>query len=251
MRNIYIISSDYHVPFHNKPLLKGMLELIQDLEPKLAGFYILGDFMDINSLSFHDKGKMPINSTISLEYEYYEGNKVLDQLDNVLGNKIKKYYLWGNHEDRAKRHFNTVDGRKLGWGTLSPTTQLNLKERKYIVKEDWKEDYFKLGKFLELSHGQFTNIHTAKKHLDVFKASCMFGHTHRVQSFMEGNMMSFNIGHMADENTPAFSYASRSMKKLHLNAFAIVTLDSKGYFYTNLVTCYNNRFYYNGKKYGV
>ena len=247
MKNLFIVSSDHHVPFHNKKLMKGFMNLISDLQPKLAGFYLIGDFMDINSLSFHDIGRIKIKG-INLKKEFEIGNSILNEFDERLG-KVPKYYLYGNHEDRALRHLKTVDGAKLG-DLIHPTVQLNLKERGYQVKENWKEDYFMLGNFLELIHGQYLNIHVAKKHIDVFKSSVMFGHTHRKQTYIEGNMGGFNIGHMADENQAAFSYQSRGMKKRHLNGFAIVTIDKEGFYYVNDITAFKDKFYYNGKKYG-
>ena len=249
MRNLHIVTGDWHIPFHNKKLVNGMLELISDLGNKLDSFNIIGDFMDLNSLSFHDRGKIPIKG-IDLGTEYKQGNKILDRLDSVIDSKTKKRYLWGNHESRATRHLATADGAKLGIDLLSPTRQLSLLERGYEVKENWQEDHFRLGKHLELVHGQFTNIHVAKKHLDTYKTSIIMGHSHRVQVFAEGGMIAYNIGHFADESTPAFNYATRAMKMLHLNGFAIVAIDKDGYFYTNLITAFNNKFYYNGKKYG-
>ena len=249
MRNINIVLPDMHVPFHNKHLFRGICNLIKDLRPKLEGLYLIGDFMDMNSMSSHDKGKVPIKG-ITLEREYKAGNKALDLIDEAIGkSKATKGYLWGNHEDRYFREAKNVDASKIG-GLLHPTRNLSLVERGYIVKEYWKEDFFLLGNHLHLIHGEYTNIHTAKKHMDVEKDSVMFGHTHRVQVFIEGHMASYNIGWLGDTDSKAFKYASRASRKRWLNGFALVTIDNNGFFYPQLITCFADHFFYNGKRYG-
>lgn len=248
MRNLNLVLPDLHVPFHSEPLLEGVLNLVKDLEPKLDGIYFSGDFADLNSLSFHDKGRVMLEG-IDLDYEYKTCNSILDRFDKA-SPRTQKYYLYGNHEDRALRELQKVDGQKLG-NLIHPTHALSLIERDYIVKDNWKEDYFTIGDHLDLMHGLFTNIHTAKKHMEVFKRSMMFGHTHRVQMHSEGRMAAYNIGHLADENTKAFGYQSRAMKLSHLNGFAIVTVDREGFFYVQQINCFHDRFYVNGKKYGA
>lgn len=249
MKNLNIILPDVHVPFHNRAIFNGVCDLIKDLRPKLQGVYLIGDFMDMNSLSFHDRGKIPIEG-ITLESEYRDGNKALDKIDKSIGSaKVFKGYLWGNHEDRYYREAKNVDSSKLG-NLLHPTKNLRLRQRGYNVKEYWRDDYFKLGKYLEIIHGEYTNIHTAKKHLETLKESVMFGHTHRIQVYTEGHMTSYNIGWLGDPDADAFRYASRATKKRWLNGFAVVTIDIDGFYHNNLITCYNNGFYYNGKRYG-
>ncbi len=42
--------------------------------------------------------------------------------------------------------------------------------------------------------------------------------------YREGEHVAFNIGSMADFNSPAFGYATKSMKKQWTNGFAIATV---------------------------
>ena len=245
---IHIVSGCHHVPAHNKKLFKGLLSLCEDLSKEIVGFHLIGDFLDMGSISRHSSG---MQSDTTLTKEYKAGNKALDAIDNVLSEEVDKTYIWGNHEDWYNQHLSKIDNAKLGRGVIkSPTEALQLKARGYNVYEDWKEDKVTIGKHLDLIHGIYCNTHAAKKHIDVFRHSVMFAHTHRVQTFIEGNVGGFNIGTMCDIKSKAFSYASRAMKAKWNNGFAIVHIDEQGLYYVTQILAFNDAFYYNGKKYG-
>lgn len=89
----YAIMGCTHVPFHNKDFFNKCLELYSDINP--TGLILAGDFMDMNSVSGHEVGKKPLPG-VTLGYEYEEGNKALDLLDQCNDWKIK-HYLFGNH----------------------------------------------------------------------------------------------------------------------------------------------------------
>lgn len=241
----HVIIPCLHAPFHNKELLESCLALIADIKPQ--GLHILGDFLDMNSLSFHDKGNVPIPG-ITLEYEYQEGRKILERIDSAADFK-KKTYIFGNHEDRYGRHMAKGDNAKYGGALESPIKALGLREKGFEVQDNWQQGVIYLGKYLELCHGSYFNVFSAKKHIDVYRTSVMYCHTHRIQQYIEGNVGGYNIGWMGDASTAAFNYASRGMKEAWNNGFAIVTIDENGYYFVDQLIWQNNRFYYGGKKY--
>lgn len=245
---VHFVLGCVHVPFHNKKFFNAMLDLAEDLSDELAGLHLIGDFMDINSLSGHERGKVPIDG-VTLEWEYEGGNLALDALDSVFDGDIDKNYLFGNHEDRYFRHMKDVNNSKYGGALISPTKGLRLKERGYTVLEDWINDRIYLGRFLELTHGEFVNIHSAKKHIDTYRTSIMFAHTHRCQTYIEGNCGGYNIGWMGNIDSKAFQYASRGMKERWNNGFAVVQIDEDGYYFVSQILWQNNKFCYNGKEY--
>ena len=248
IEGIHIVSGCHHVPAHNKNLFNGLINLCNDLKEQIVGFHLIGDFLDMASISRHSNG-MQSNTTLTKEYK--AGNKALDKIDSVLNDNVKKTYIWGNHEDWYNQYMNKIDNAKLGKGVIkSPTEALNLYNRNYNVLEDWKEDKVTIGKHLDLMHGIYCNVHAAKKHIDTFRSSVMFAHTHRVQTYIEGNVGGFNIGTMCDMNNKAFSYASRAMKAKWNNGFAIVHIDKNGRYYVNQIIAFDDTFYYNGVKYG-
>jgi len=234
-------------------MMKGILKLLTDIKPQLQGIYLIGDILDMNSLSFHDKGQSPIElpsgERIDLSYEYNEARKVFDNIDSV-AKRVKKYFVYGNHEDRYNRTLNLADNKKYGKELRSPEEALKLRERGYEVKTRWKEDYFLIGDHLQAFHGEVLGVNPAKRQLDKLRQSCIFAHSHRVGTHFQGSKASFNIGWGGDISAPAFNYVGRLTKMDWINGFALVTTDDNGFFHTQVITVYDNKFYYNGKKYG-
>lgn len=250
LTGMHIVSGCWHFPFHNKSMYKGICDLITDLGTKVKGFHLLGDVLDLNSLSKHSPGQLPLQG-VSLGMEYNEGNKALDGFDEVLPKNIQKTYLFGNHEDRFFRHIKDVDASKYSDALPSPTQALRLKERGYKVKDNWKEDYFMLGKHLQLIHGEYCTKSPARTHMDKMKTSVMFVHTHRMDVVYDGEKAGFNIGWGGDIKSPAFSYVSRITKMNWINGFAVVHIDKEGFFHTQVIQVYKGNFWFNGKKYGL
>jgi len=252
MKNIEFVAGCIHLPFENKAMWNGIFQLLKDLGSSLNGVNLLGDVMDMNSLSFHDKGQYPIKvngEEVDLLWEYKQGNKFLDKLDDVIGNrKIEKRYVWGNHENRYNRHLALPDSKRII--ADKPENALRLRERGYAVKTNWAEDYFVLGDHLEIFHGFLLGVNPAKRQLDKLKKSCLFAHSHRSGVHFDGNMGSYNIGCLVDVTSPVFNYADRLTKRNWIMGFGLVTVPDDGFYHAQLITGYNDRFYYNGKKYG-
>jgi hypothetical protein len=242
----YLVTGCSHAPWHNKGMYDSVFNYINK-EVELEGLILAGDFIDLNSLSSHDKGKKAI-AGVTLDWEYRESNKFLDQFDDL---KIKgtKDYLYGNHEDRYLRLMKNNDESKYGEALLSPEVGLKLIERGYNVYTNWKDDSIQLGSHLDICHGEFTNVHVSKKTIDTFRKSTMFFHTHRFQIYIEGLVGGYNMGCGADLSSPIFGYATRAMKNSWLNGCAMVTLDKDQFFHIQPLVYMNKKLIINGKIY--
>ena len=227
----------------------GVLKLIKDIGKDLQNVYAIGDILDLNSLSFHERNQYPtkINGETLVIKTEYKMVKVFDELENVMHKSTGKHFLYGNHCHRYLRHKAIPDNDKIIID--APEDYFRLRERGWEVKTNWKDDYYKLGEFLEVFHGEILGVNPAKRQLDKLKASCMFAHSHRAGVHFDGNMGSYNIGCLVDTKAPAFNYAGRLTKRNWMMGFGLVTLDPNGYYYATLITGYNNKFYYNGKQY--
>lgn len=245
---LYFVFGCVHAPFHNKDAFKAVFRLLKDTRESVVGVVLAGDFLDMNSLSSHDKGKKPIMG-VTLDWEYNESNDLLDELFEPLSQNINKVYLYGNHEDRYFRYMNDIDNSKLGKSLVSPEVGLKLQDRGFRLLTNWKEDHITLGNYLDVSHGEFINVHTAKKHIDTYRRSTLFYHTHRVQQYIEGQVGGYNGGSMADFREPVFNYASRAMKGSWLNGFTAVHVDEQGFYHIQQIVCYNNSFVFGNKIY--
>ncbi len=238
----YIVLGCIHVPFQNKSIMEGIYKLISTYS--FDGVIFNGDFLDMGSLSDYEKGKIS-KTGITLEEEYVEGNKVLDVFDKYIEG-TENVFLFGNHCARYFRWKADVNNSKYG-DLMDPIDALKLEDRGYKVLSNYQDDYYELGS-LQVFHGHYYNVHSAKKHLDVFRRNVLYNHTHRVQMYREGDFCAWNAGFLGNINAPCFDYASRAMKSAWANAFAIVHLDGDRH-YVDIINCVENSFVYGGVKY--
>lgn len=246
---IYYITGCAHAPWHNKKMYDSVFKFLSK-EIELEGIILAGDIADMNSLSSHDRGKIPING-VTLDWEYKEVNKFLDEFDKLKYKSINstKDFIYGNHEDRYNRIKKDSDIAKYGDSLISPIVGLNLLSRGYRVYDNWKSDGIILGNHLEVNHGEFLNVHSAKKTIDTYRKSVLYFHTHRFQIFVEGMVGGWNMGAGADFNAPVFNYATRAMKTSWINSSCLVTIDEEGYYHIQPLMWINNQLIINGKKY--
>jgi hypothetical protein len=245
---MHILLGCNHVPFHNVQMHRGIIELINDYKKDIMGFHLMGDFLDMNPLSSHDRGRFTSVPGLTLDDEYFVGNEVLDDFDRALPKHCWKTYLYGNHEDRYNRWMSVMDNAKTPLD--SPEDALRLARRGYQVKTNWSQDYITIGNDFDIFHGIYFNIHNAKKHLDTFNRNCAYVHTHRTQMYREGGLAAHNIGAGADFTQKAFNYATRAMKASWSNGFAVLMVDATGATHlTQVYVDHFGRFYFGGKKY--
>jgi predicted phosphodiesterase len=244
----WIVISDVHRPFHNQTLWNKLLQLINDMGSSLYGIVIAGDYLDLYTLGSYNNESLANLSNITLQDEYIDGLQGIDEINSAFKG-AKKLFLFGNHEDRYFRHIKEKDNAKYGGALINPVEALYLHERGWITKTDWQSDYFTLGKHLDIVHGVYTSIHAAKAHLDKTQHSVMFGHTHRVQCFHQGNRAAFNIGGLYDIKSKGFNYMPRFQRQLWANGFALVNLTDNGDFYVEQVNVWADKFLANGKMY--
>ena len=242
---LYFVLPDAHYPFQNEVLMQKVFDCIG--QNKVAGVCISGDWLDLQTLGSYNAESLGMLRDISLDEEYEAGLKGIEELEKVLEPGARRMFLWGNHEDRYYREMNKKDNAKYGDTLKNPNDALKLKEYNYEIKDNWKDDYFTIGD-IDIIHGVYCNIHTAKKHLDMHGRSIMFGHTHRVQTYYTGTEASFNVGCLADINDKAFGYMPRMQREVWSNAFAVINvIDGKSH--VELITVRKNGFYFRGKKY--
>lgn len=246
----YWITGCVHAPFHNKAMYESTFNFL-DKETDLNGVILDGDILDMHSISRHNKGLLNPKG-ITLDWEYKEASKFLDEIDDLIYSKKENpvmHYLYGNHEMWHATAMKDINISKYGEALLSPLEALDLLGRNYMVQTDYKTAHVDIGQFLEVNHGEFVNVHSAKKTIDTYRKSVLYFHTHRFQIYMEGRIGGFNMGWGGDLNAPVFSYATRAMKNSWVNASCLVTLDNDGGFHVQPLLFINNKLIVNGKSY--
>jgi hypothetical protein len=239
----WICIFDAHVPFHNKRMLESVVRLCSDIKP--VGLLLGGDFLDLASISSHDKGKFA-TANLTLGKEYAEGNRVLDIIEGAYRFK-KKVYIQGNHEQRFKRYMKDIDNIKINDAVKSPEEALRLTERGFKVFDNYPFDAFFLGD-LCVYHGETTSIHCAYGDMNKFFCSVMFGHVHRQSMHTNQKHEAYSIGSMADHDSLGFVYAGRKVKEAWSNGLAIVTV-IEGKSYVETVRFKNNKLVFGAKLY--
>lgn len=136
----------------------------------------LGDLLDGNAISAHNKGKPKLVEGERLFADYETANALLDELEECTpGARIT--LLKGNHEYRVDRYIQEHPELE---GLIEVEQGLKLKERDIKLIDCYPGGkVHKLGK-LHFTHGIFTGKNACRKHLDVFGCNIVFGHTHQV-----------------------------------------------------------------------
>ena len=245
----WVVVTDVHRPFHNQILWSKLMRLINDMGTTLTGVVLGGDYLDLFTLSSHNAESMGSLMGMTLQDEYLDGIQGIDEIEQAGHKGMIKKFLYGNHEDRYFRHVNEKDNAKYGGALVNPVEALRLTERGWDVKTNWKDDYFTLGEHLDVIHGIYTSVHSAKTHLDKTGHSVIFGHTHRVQCFHSGNKAAFNIGGLFDMNSRGFKYMPRFQRNVWANGFAIVNVSDSGEYWVEQINIWNNKFLANGRMY--
>lgn len=244
---LWVVLSDLHVPFHDGPLVRKVLALIRRERPR--GVILAGDYLDLFSLSSYSADSLEDLRGVTLCGEYGSGNVLLNEVDRACRRGTKKVYLYGNHEDRYFREKRRGDRGKYGNSFLSPTEALRLRERGWEVYEDWKQDSYALGPHLEVMHGVSVAVNAAKVHLELAQGSVMFGHTHRIMSYVAGRRAAFGLGCLCQVGHKGFHYMPALHRRRWASGFGLVRLDGSGDFWAESVQAHRGAFYACGRRY--
>lgn len=200
-----------------------------------------GDFMDCSSLSHWNQNKKREMEGKRFAKECQVANKELDFLQEY---SFKQVYLKGNHEDWVDQY---VDAHPELEGLIDLESNLKLKER-FIEVVDVNKLY-RLGN-LYITHGMYTNLYHAAKHLNRLGCNVVYGHTHNIQSAMMNMRMqkpiqATAIGCLCD-HSPSYL---KGKPANWINGFAVVYLQDNGDFNLYPVNIIKNKFIFEGKLY--
>jgi len=173
-----IVLPDMQVPYEDKATLRAVEQYIAD--NRWDEWLCLGDFLDLDCISSHNKGKPRLIEGKTLEQAYAAGNTILDRHQALIrkNNPSAKFTLLeGNHEYRAERY---IDEHPQLAGTAEVEIGLRLRQRGIEWVRCYKtgEDYV-IGK-AHFHHGQYHGANHAKKHVEAWGAPIFVGHNHDV-----------------------------------------------------------------------
>lgn len=239
-----LVIPDLQVPFHCKRSLDAVEQLMGS--GKWDEIVQLGDFMDHNSISSHNVGKLRQVEGQTLEKDYEVGNTILDRWQR-LAPKAKLTILQGNHDERPER---LVDAQPQLAGRVETERGLNLKKRGINWVPFWrdKRQHYKIGN-AHFIHGLYTNDHHAKKHVMRFGVPIFYGHTHDIQCYplvLQGEdrtIVGQSMGCLCDYNQAYMAGAPSNWQQ----AVGIFTFYPDDFFTPVVIPIFKHRFSYGGQ----
>ncbi len=221
----FILLFDRHAPYHDPKMDKIVLDFMADFKPEIrvAG----GDWMTVDQVStFANEGD------IDLQDEFEMTREALHQFGIT-------HYLEGNHEQRLRRVGLKLDKRLRSLVDLQ--ANLHLKEQGIpLLPYHARKGVLKFG-HLKVIHGFFATEYMAKKTASIY-GTCVFGHTHRFQTFQAKDAyethVGFAIGMMGKIDQP---YTEGRAPLGWCQGFAFGYLHRDGFFDLNPVRVYKGR----------
>jgi len=242
MQKVLIIP-DCHVPYHNKKAWNLVLQVAKKWKPDMC--VLMGDWVDFYSISSHQKTLKKRD----FKREITSANKELDKLDTILGNRTKKVYIEGNHENRLDRYLMDKAPDLLDFVKTKELLQLEPRGWKHIP---YKMD-FKIGD-LYLTHDiGVAGKNAAFRAADAYQANIITGHTHRMVYVGQGNVrgksfISASFGWLGDHRQAEYMYRVKAARDWVLG-FGVAYITDKGRAHVVPVSIVNGECVVEGKKY--
>jgi predicted phosphodiesterase len=174
-----IVLPDIHAEYTDHTTLRGVYRYIKDRQPDYL--VQIGDFMDFDIISSHNKGNLRSIEGKTLHKAYREGNLILDQLQTAAPNAAFTI-LEGNHDYRIERYIDEHPEMK---GTIEVPIGLSLAARGINWIPTWSTGEPLVIGNASFIHGLYTNDHHAKKTVQAFGRPVFYGHTHDVQCYSQ------------------------------------------------------------------
>lgn len=139
----------------------------------------LGDFLDFNCISSHNKNQLRLTKDQSIQADYAAANLLLDEIQTACPG-AKLTILEGNHDYRIERY---IDEHPEAEGLLEVEVGLRLRERGINWVRSWsKGEIYTKGK-ASFTHGLYTPEHHSKKHVSNYGTNIFYGHLHDFQQY--------------------------------------------------------------------
>jgi len=237
-----LILADVHLTEKLPKPYKLVQKFLHESGQRFDEIILLGDFMDVASLSHWDKDKKRLLEGKRFEKECEVANEELDYL-TCFTKKIT--YIEGNHENWVEQYLDR-----------NPELEGVIELPKKLMFDDRDIQWIPMNKLYKkgkcyFTHGMFANKYHASKHLHTLGCNIVYGHVHRIQQDMinmkmQDPCMSTALGCLCGHE-PHFM---RGKPANWINGFGIMYLDTKtGNFNLYPVNIIDNKFIWEGVKY--
>jgi len=178
----WLVLPDIHVPEHDKKAYGAVLKYASD--NKYDGFIQLGDWVDFNTISSHNKGILGKIEGNRVQKDFEALEKSIEEVRQAVGPKVQKYLTAGNHEYRLTRFLDEHP-------ELKGLPDFDLPGRiKRVAPEMTWVPFWEEGKVLQVGkakfiHGRNTGRYPAAKVARDYQGNVFFGHVHSVEYLSE------------------------------------------------------------------
>ena len=204
METKFIAWPDTHIPSQDKAAVATALKLVEWYKPEVI--VILGDFLDCAPVShwLKQNSRNRTKENLRLASDYKVGNDLLDKMTKHGCKHL--VYLEGNHEDWIN---DAIEKNPEFEGLIELDLGLKFAERRKKGLKITQLSYgkcFNLGK-LWFTHGTYTGVNHAAKHLQAYGRSIVYGHLHDLQLAtkvspvdVDDKHLAISLGCLADKN---------------------------------------------------
>ncbi len=232
---------DLHIPYHIN--LAPVMRFIEDFKP--TTIILGGDVHEFGAVSHWvcDQSRALDFGTIKEAYNQID-KEIIVPLGKV-ARKASKIYLTGNHEDWLRKA-SEADPNLRGYVELEKN-----------IKGDWKilplNVPYKASRHLYYLHGVYTNLYHARKHVEAYQKTILYGHCHDTQSYT--HISPIDVKHVIKGQScgclchmnPAYM---KNKPQKWVNAISIAYVEEKtGFFWDYLIYIIDGRFVWNGRIY--
>lgn len=212
MRLQYAVLNDIHFPYENRRLYAKALKKIKTWD-NLAGIYLNGDILEVESLSRHPKGPQAVTQ-FKREIDY--ANKRFDEIQNLFPD-VPVLLIEGNHCYRLFRYIRDVAPQM--WGLLEHPTLLKFDERGWRFIPYGPKQWWRCGKTdLWLRHEPLKGgVNCSRQTAMKSDVDVLFGHTHMYQQSVVNRMgpidrkvRAISGGWIGDKSQSIFDYRGNS-----------------------------------------
>ncbi len=240
-----LVIPDLQVPYHDRRSLNAVHQMMKD--HRWDEIVCLGDFMDFDCISSHNKNNLRAVEGKRMDADYEEGQEIL-ALWRKLCPEAKITIIEGNHEYRVNRY---IDANPAMEGMIEVPVGLNFKKYRINWVPYWSTGQtYDIGK-ATFVHGRATNDGHAKKMAYMYGRNVFYGHTHDIQTFSvqtAGNDNTYvgqSLGCLCDYKQ---SYMRGGPSKWQ-QGVTVFHFFEDGYFTYNIIRLFKNRFYHEGVTY--
>jgi predicted phosphodiesterase len=174
-----LVLPDIHFPTEDTRTMGAVEKYMAEHEWDVLVY--LGDVMDFNCISSHNKHNLRAVEGQSLAKDYEYANACLEYHAGLVGPGCQLIYIQGNHDERVER---LVDANPQLRGQVEVEKNIRLiKDKRMSFVKFWqKGEVVKIGKATFI-HGVYVNEFSAKTHVLNYGTNLFFGHNHQIQTY--------------------------------------------------------------------